>query len=224
VFNLIPGLPLDGGRMLRAVVWWFTGSYERGTTAASFVGQVLAILLVMSGIAVTLDGDVGGLFLAALGYYLFVRARAGMAEVALRRALNGLTVRSLWLETLPQVARDVTVGEFIRNLAADEVSADPHFMVVDDGVIWGLMPASAALGADARAWESLTVGDVMTPIDKIEKLSYQTEVLRAMEAIYASNVSELPVIDDNVVQGFVGRDALLRFVASRLALYGGQTT
>jgi hypothetical protein len=60
----------------------------------------------------------------------------------------------------------------------------------------------------------------MTPIDRLEKLSYQTEIMRAMEAVFASDTSELPVVDNNEIQGFVGRDALMRFVASRLAANG----
>ncbi|HQR39137.1 MAG TPA: site-2 protease family protein [Blastocatellia bacterium] len=224
VFNLLPGFPLDGGRVIRAAVWRVTGSYERGTAVASFAGQAIAILVVMIGIAIALGGDFSGLFIAVIGYYLFTRARASMGEVVLRRALHGLTVQSLWLETLPQIARQATVGEFIRELTPDGTAVDPHYMVVDGGIIWGVVPASRALLADPGEWDTLHVSDLMTPIDKLEKLSYDTEIVRAMEAIYASGANELPVVSDNVVQGFVGRDALLRFVASRVSMDTGQAT
>jgi len=147
-----------------------------------------------------------------------------MGEVVLRRALHGLTVQSLWLEALPQIARQATVGELIRELTPDGTAVDPHYMVVDGGIIWGVVPASRALLADPGEWDTLHVSDLMTPIDKLEKLSYDTEIVRAMEAIYASGANELPVVSDNVVQGFVGRDALLRFVASRVSMDTGQAT
>ena len=94
-------------------------------------------------------------------------------------------------------------------------------MVVDEGVIWGLIPVSRVTRIDPDRWTGLTVGDLMTPIDQVEKLSFQTDIVRALEAVAASDVNELPVVDANVVQGFVGRDALMRFVASRLASESG---
>jgi Zn-dependent protease len=218
-FNLIPGAPLDGGRILRAIVWRATGSYERGTLASSIAGQAVGALVIMAGLAVTFAGDFTGLLIGLVGYYLLMRARASLGEVALRRALEGLTFRNLWLDTLPQIERSAKLTDFLRELAPS-VTTDPHFMVVDNGVIWGLLPASRVLRIDARKWDELSVGDVMTPIDRLEKLSYQTEIMRAMEAVFASDTSELPVVDNNEIQGFVGRDALMRFVASRLAANG----
>ena len=219
LFNLVPGAPLDGGRVLRSMVWKLTGSYERGTLVASMVGQGVGALVIMFGLAITFLGNLSGLLIGVVGYYLLVRARSSLGEVALRRALEGLTVRNLWLDSLPPIERATKLTEFLRQLAPSPTS-DPHFMVVDGGVIWGLLPASRVLRIDARKWDDLSVGDVMTPIDRLEKLSFQTDIMRAMEAVMASETSELPVIDGNEVQGFVGRDALMRFVASRLTTNG----
>ncbi len=222
VFNLVPGFPLDGGRAMRAVIWWLTGSYEKGTTTAAVTGQVVAALLLMAGIATVLAGNLEGLMLGFAGLYLLGRARASLGEVAMRKALAGLTVQNLWLETLPQVERSTTLVEFLRQLPPSREGApDPHFMVVDEGVIWGLIPVSRVTRIDPDRWTGLTVGDLMTPIDQVEKLSFQTDIVRALEAVAASDVNELPVVDANVVQGFVGRDALMRFVASRLASESG---
>lgn len=222
VFNLVPGFPLDGGRAMRACIWWLTGSYEKGTVAAAVTGQVVAALLLMAGIAAVLAGSFEGVMLGFGGLYLLGRARASLGEVAMRRALTGLTVQNLWLETLPQVERTTSLVEFLRQLPPSREGApDPHFMVVDDGVIWGLIPASRVTRIEPDKWAGMTVGDVMTPIDRVEKLSFETEIVRALEAVAASDVNELPVVDANVVQGFVGRDALMRYVASRLASESG---
>jgi Zn-dependent protease len=218
IFNLIPGAPLDGGRVLRAAVWWMTGSYEKGTAVSAVVGQAFGALVMMVGLAIAFAGDLSGILIGLVGYYMLTRARSSLGELALRRALAGLTVRNLWLTTLPTVERSETLSGFLDRLGPDrEIGDDPHFMVVDNGVIYGLLPASRVMQIDSRQWDATTVGALMTPIDKVEKLSYQTDIMKAMEAIYASEMNELPVVDENVVQGFVGRDALLRFVASRLA-------
>lgn len=222
LFNLVPGFPLDGGRAMRAVIWWLTGSYEKGTVTAAVTGQIVAALLLMAGIATVLAGNLEGLMLGFAGLYLLGRARASLGEVAMRKALEGLTVQNLWLETLPQVERSTSLVEFLRQMPPSREGApDPHFMVVDEGVIWGLIPVSRVTRIDPDRWTGLTVGDLMTPIDQVEKLSFQTDIVRALEAVAASDVNELPVVDANVVQGFVGRDALMRFVASRLASESG---
>jgi Zn-dependent protease len=222
LFNLAPGLPLDGGRMLRAAVWWVTSSLDRATRVASIAGQVVAALCMMVGIAIFLLGDPFGLLIAFLGYYLYSRARASGFELSVRRALNGLTVGSMWLDTLPQVERSTTLLEFARQIGPglDGVT-DQHFMVVDEGVIYGVVAVSHVGRIPAANWPTSRVEDVMKPIADLEKLSFQTEIFRALEAMTRSEIGELPVVENNAVQGFVGREALLRFVSSRIAAQSG---
>jgi Zn-dependent protease len=218
VFNLLPGLPLDGGRIFRAVAWWATGSFEKGTKIAAAGGVALSGLLLMVGLALLLSGYVDGLWVGFIGIYLYGRARMSRFELDIRMALDGLTVGSMWLRTLPQVERSLTLDQFARELAPTlDGSEDPHFMVVDEGVIWGIVAASYLNRVDAGLWSVTKVGEVMAPIAKVEKLSMQTEIMSAIELMNASEVGELPVIENNAVQGFVGREALLRFVSSRVA-------
>jgi Zn-dependent protease len=222
VFNLAPGLPLDGGRMLRAALWRVTGSLDRATRIASIAGQVVAALCMMVGIAIVLLGDPFGVLIAFLGYYLYSRARASGFELSVRRALNGLTVGSMWLDTLPQVERSTTLLDFARQIGPglDGVT-DQHFMVVDEGVIYGVVAVSHVGRIPAAQWPTSRVEDVMKPIADLEKLSFQTEIFRALEAMTRSDIGELPVVENNAVQGFVGREALLRFVSSRIAAQSG---
>jgi Zn-dependent protease len=222
LFNLAPGLPLDGGRVLRAAVWQATGSFDRATRVASLGGQVVAALCMMAGLAIFLLGDPFGLLIAFLGYYLFSRARASGFELSVRSALEGLTVASMWLDTLPQIERSTTLLEFARQIGPglDGVT-DQHFMVVDEGVIYGLVAVSHVGRIPAAQWPTARVEDVMKPISEFEQLSFQTEIFRALEAMTRSDIGELPVIENNAVQGFVGREALLRFVSSRIAAQNG---
>jgi Zn-dependent protease len=221
-FNLAPGLPLDGGRVLRAVVWWLTGSYERATRVAAFGGVAVAGLLMMAGLALVLTGAFDGLWVALVGFYLYSRARASRFELVLRSALNGLTVASMWLHTLPQVGRSTTLEGFAQELSPiGEEATDPHFMVVDEGIIWGVVAASHLARVDRGRWKATTVGDIMTPIGSLQQLSFRTDIMRALEAMNSSDVGELPVVENNTIQGFVGRDSLLRFVSSRIASENG---
>ena len=222
VFNLAPGLPLDGGRVLRAVVWWLTGSYERGTRIAALAGMGIAGLLMMGGLAMVMAGTFDGLWIAFIGFYLYTRARASRFELMVRSALNGLTVASMWLHTLPQVERSTTLEEFAGEVGpVPEDAPDPHFMVVDGGVIWGVVAASHLARVERGRWRGSRVSEIMTPIGTLEKLSPGTDIMRALEAMNSSDVGELPVIENDAVQGFVGRDSLLRFVSSRIASENG---
>jgi Zn-dependent protease len=222
IFNLAPGLPLDGGRMLRAAVWWVTSSMDRATRVASIAGQVVAALFMMGGIALFLLGEFLGVLITFLGYYLYSRARASGFELSVRRALNGLTVASMWLDTLPQVEGSTTLLDFARQIGPglDGVT-DQHFMVVDEGVIYGVVAVSHVGRIPAAQWPVTRVSDVMKPIADLEKLSFKTEIFRALEAMTRSEIGELPVIENNAVQGFVGREALMRFVSSRIAAQNG---
>jgi hypothetical protein len=217
IFNLLPGLPLDGGRVLRAVAWHITGSFEKGTRIAVGGGVALSALMLMLGFALLLAGQLDGLWIGFIGFYLYGRARMSRFELDLRRALDGLTVSSMWLRTLPQVERGLTLDRFAHDIAPGlDGSEDPHFMVVDGEVIWGLVSVSQLGKVDPSLWPITRVGEVMTPIAKVEKLSMETGIMRAIEAMNSSDVAELPVIENNAVQGFVGREALLRFVSSRV--------
>lgn len=222
VFNLAPGLPLDGGRALRAVVWWMTKSYERATRIAATAGQGLAALCLMGGLAMLFAGNGNGLILAIVGLYLYTRARASKTDAHVRAALEGLTVASMWLDTLPNVERSATIADFFRDAGpAIDASTDPHFMVVDDGVIYGLVAFSQAARVDRQRWETTSIGDVMVPIARFETLTFQTDIVRALEAMTRSDIGELPVVENNAVQGFVGRESLVRFVTSRIAAQNG---
>jgi CBS domain-containing protein len=208
--------------MLRAAVWWVTSSLDRATRVASIAGQVVAALCMMVGIAIFLLNDLFGLLIAFLGYYLYSRARASGFELSVRRALNGLTVGSMWLDTLPQVERSTTLLEFARQIGPGlDGMTDQHFMVVDEGVIYGVVAVSHVGRIPAANWPTSRVEDVMKPIADLEKLSFQTEIFRALEAMTRSDIGELPVVENNAVQGFVGREALLRFVSSRIAAQSG---
>jgi Zn-dependent protease len=214
IFNIVPAFPLDGGRLLRSVLWKLTGQHDRATNMVAVVGQAIAALTMMVGLAITFSSGADGLWLIVVGFYLYSRARVGRQEASMRKALAGYTVRNLWLDPLPQIEPLASLAQLAEQGGA---GADAKFMVVADGVIWGLVGGPHLEKVEPAQWNRVVVRDVMTPIGSLEQLSYETDIVRALEAVSRSELGELPVVEGNVVEGFVGIDSLLRFVRSRLA-------
>src|SRR5262249_4192441 len=122
MFNLIPGFPLDGGRVFRAIVWGITKDYSRATRIAAGSGQVVAYSMIVIG-ALTilkdygpLGGTIGGMWLAFIGWFLLTAARQSRAQVDARGALKGLRVSDIMTSNLPTVGREISLEDYAREI------------------------------------------------------------------------------------------------------------
>ena len=116
VFNLIPGFPLDGGRVLRAVIWGFTGSFQRATAAATGAGQSVAYIFIMIGISIGLTGNfVGGLWIAFIGWFLLNAAQSTAAQAKLKFALAGIKAGDVMTTDYLRIPRGISIAELVEN-------------------------------------------------------------------------------------------------------------
>jgi Zn-dependent protease len=135
-FNLIPGYPLDGGRVLRALIWWKTGDADRSTKAAAQVGQVFAFGFIALGIFRYFGGaGVGGLWMAFIGWFLLQASRESYVQVGLAHALKGVQVSDLMTQDCPTVDGWLNVQNFVEHELLR--TGRRCFMVVDKGEITG---------------------------------------------------------------------------------------
>ncbi len=209
IFNLVPGFPLDGGRVLRAFLWWATGDLYRATRNASWVGQGVAFLLVAWGVLRALGGDLGGLWVALIGWFLLQAARATSADALVRHALRGVFVRDLMRTRFEDVPADMSLGRFVR--ACLLRGAQTVWPVTRAGEVVGLVSLAdvAAVPEDAR--DQRPVGDVMHPIE--QPLRPDGEGTEAVRALAAADVEALPVVDHGKVVGLLHRGDLVRWLA-----------
>ena len=179
LFNLIPALPLDGGRVLRSALWYFRGDLAWATRVAADIGQGFGYLFIGLGIAMLiLYGAFSGAWLAFLGWFLLQAARAEARYIATEEALEGLRVRDLMVRDPVTVDPDLTIGQFM-----DEVAWSRRFTtypVVDDGRPVGLIAFRSVSAVPRQEWDTRRVRESMIPLDEVPQL---TEDERAVDAL-----------------------------------------
>lgn len=221
VFNLVPGFPLDGGRVLRAALWAFTGDLYRATRWASAAGRGFALLLIGSGIAMFLglrvpffgSGVVGGLWLALIGWFLHGAATLSYRQLLAQRSLAGLPVSRLMVSDIATVNPETPLSTFIDDYLIAHQQAS--FPVVQNGRLVGLADFEHVRKLPPGARSGRTVGEIMTPASDLTVITPGSAVADALEAISRRPIDPLAVVADSEVRGLLRRDDILRWLALR---------
>jgi CBS domain-containing protein len=221
-FNLLPGFPLDGGRVLRALVWGVTGSQLRATQLASYVGQGIGFLLILWGLAQVLGGAfLNGLWTAFIGWFLNGAAEQTRQAQEVRQSLAGVPVQAL-MDTRPATARpDLRLDEFVYEYVVRQ--GRRALPVCGDGRLVGLVSITDARGVPRDAWPTTTVDRVMTR-EPLKTVSAQTSLETALALLAEGDFHQLPVVDAaGQLVGLLSRSDILRYLRYR-DLTGGPPT
>jgi Zn-dependent protease/CBS domain-containing protein len=216
-FNLIPGFPLDGGRLFRALVWRWTGSFRRANEAASFTGQLVAFGFIGWGILTVLGGNViGGMWIAFIGWFLQNAAAASHGEATMREMLRDVTVGQAMTRDCQRVER----GSSLDRVVHEEVLGAGRrcFVVTEAGRLVGLLTLHEIKAIPKDRWAVVTVGEVMTPADKVTVVDPKTDLLAALEKMDDANVAQMPVVEAGELLGMIGREQVLHYVRVRAEL------
>jgi Zn-dependent protease/CBS domain-containing protein len=219
VFNLIPGFPLDGGRILRSVIWAATHDLHVATRWASAVGQAIGWFFVFLGVAIAFGanvpffgrGLVAGMWLAFIGWFLSSAAAATWRRQLMQEVLEGLTVARLMRPAGPALRPDTSVASFVGDwlMRGDERA----FPVVDEeGRLLGIVSLADVRTAPKDAWDTMTVSQVMTPRDRLVTAAPRDDVSRSLEKMMRADVSQLPVLDGDRLVGMLLRRDVARWI------------
>jgi Zn-dependent protease/predicted transcriptional regulator len=219
VFNLIPGFPLDGGRILRSAIWAITHDLHVATRWASAVGQAIGWALVFLGIAMAFGaqvpffgrGFVSGLWLAFIGWFLSSAAAATWRTQLMHEALEGLSVSRLMRPAARSVPAGVDMATFVHEWL---MRSDDHaFPVVDEsGRVIGLITMRDVRGVPRDAWASVPVARVMTPFERLVTTSPREGLADAMDKLTRAGVNQLPVYDGGALVGMLHRGDIARWI------------
>jgi predicted transcriptional regulator len=218
VFNLLPGFPMDGGRVLRSILWALSGNFRVATRLAASLGRGMAFLLIAAG-AITilqpagwpLTGDpIGGLWLIIVGLFLNNAAGQTQRQVRLLDKLRGFKAEQLLQEAVPVVAADSTIREFVYDLpnGPDDVAS----FVTRDGRIAGLLPRDRIRQVPAAQWGTVTASDIMVSAEQIAPANPDEDAAALLQRMDAQGLPALPVVRDGTVAGLVTRAALFRLL------------
>lgn len=215
-FNLIPGFPLDGGRVLRAILWWRSGNPIGATRIAATVGQVVAAVLIGLGfLSFVSGGGFGGLWLAFIGLFLIDAARAAALDIGVREDLRGMRVADVMSQDCLTIPRDMPLAEVAEQMLQ---AAKRCVFVLDDDRVAGLMTPRELRGVPRDRWASVAAGQAMKPIDALHRIEASAPLSEALDAIAQEDVNQLPVLDRGRITGVVSRDQIVRLIALRTEL------
>ncbi|MBE9513346.1 MAG: site-2 protease family protein [Chloroflexi bacterium] len=226
VFNLIPGFPLDGGRLFRATLWHFTGDFRRSTRIATRVGRGVGYAFIGGGIIIAALALVGlapfglnwfsGVWIAFIGWFLQNAASTSYQQTELREKLRRFTSAQLMITNFPVVSPDITLGELVENYIFP--SGHRFFMVANGDRFEGILTLGNIKPVSRQAWGVTQVKEVMTPLDKLRSVHPSQDALSVLEQMNESNINQVPVVSEERIIGLITRDDLIRFLRSHAEL------
>ncbi len=219
LFNLLPGFPLDGGRVFRAIVWGVTKDFARATKIAGTSGKVVAYGMIVFGawLGMTKGQWTSGLWLAFIGWFLLNAAQESVAQVAIRETLSGLHAADVMSHEIPTVPRNMSLEEYGHEVT--RTGRRCHLVTTDDRLM-GMMNVNALNSVPRNDWGNMSVQAVMIPRDKILWARPEEPLLGLLERLVSADVNQMPVVTDTEndgahIIGMITRDSILRVMQAR---------
>jgi len=215
VFNMIPGFPLDGGRVLRAIIWWITGNASRAIRIATGVGQLVAFAFIIVGLFRFFNGaGFAGLWLTFIGWFLLDAARSSYTQFELIDKLRGVRVGDVMTKEWPTVEADTTLQTFVDDYLLR--SGHRAYIAEDNGRPAGMITVHEVKHTQREKWRELKVADVMLLLTKLHAVRPTANLNDALETMGREDVNQLPVMSNGHLEGIVSRSHILRLVQTRI--------
>ena len=222
LFNLIPGFPLDGGRVLRAGLWAWGKDFYRATKQAAVVGLGFGVLLGLLGLALLVGALIGKLdssmvstggWVVFIGMFLFAAALASRRQATLRHSLATIPVRDLMVRTVTSIPAQCSLDEAVTQYF--QLHGFGSFPVLDGGQLAGLITVDEIQAVPSAMWPWRQVGQVMRPLSSSLIVGPDVSVIQAMECMAQDGWDQLVVMQDRQIIGLVTQSAIARFLQLR---------
>ncbi len=214
LFNMIPGFPLDGGRVLRSIVWGVTGNLRRATRIASVAGQAVAWTLILLGITLAIRGIlVSGLWFAFIGWFLHSAAVRGYQQVVMKEMLQDVKAAELMTTDFETVDPELTVDELIHDHMLKK--GRRTFLVQDKGRAVGIVCLEDVKSVSSDERKSKTVREIMTPESELHTVSPFDDANTVLAKLNEEDVHQVPVIERGQLVGVVCRSDVIRHLQLR---------
>lgn len=216
VFNMVPGYPLDGGRVLRALAWWATGDPGRATRVAARGGQAVAFAFIVLGLVrFFFGGGLGGLWIAFIGWFLLSAAAESYGRVEVTERLRGLRVADVMQRDCARVEGEAKVQQVVDDLLR---TGRRCFVVVEGTAVVGLLTAHEVKAVPRSRWEEVAVAEAMRPLAQLRVVTPESTVADALDTMAREDVHQLPVIVDGRLEGVISRGDVVRVLKTRQEL------
>jgi Zn-dependent protease/CBS domain-containing protein len=218
-FNMVPGYPLDGGRVLRAIIWWITRNADRSTRLASQIGEAVAFAIILLGLFqfFTEHGNFGGLWLAFIGWFLLDAARNTYTQAGLISELRGRSVAEIMDRNCATVEAYLSLQDLV----------DEYFLrrglrgyvVAHNDQVVGFITPHEVKGVARELWPQTSVQAAMRPLNQLRTVTPETPAIQALKLMGRDNINQLPVVSDGHLEGVFSRAHVLRFLHAHAELH-----
>lgn len=208
IFNILPGFPLDGGRVLRSIAWKRTGSFRRATRIAAGVGELFGYTLIIAGVAILLAGGLlDGIWLAFIGWFLLTAARGESQGQQLEGVLKRLVARDVMREDFVSV----TPGTPLKDIVDDYMVShgERAVMIANDGAVAGILTVSDIRRTPRDLWENTPAQRVMTPRANVVTVAATRPAVEVLVLLGEKGLNQVPVLEDGRMVGMVTRREIL---------------
>ncbi len=211
LFNLIPGLPLDGGNILKAIVWKVTGNPYKGVKFASIVGQLFGWVAIASGLLpIVTDGNFNNFWNLLIGSFLLQNAGKSAQFARVQERLDGLTVADAVTPNSPIIAADISLREFVDRRTIDGSNWQKFLAIDDRGYLVGELSLDALKTVPTEQWSETLVSQLMRPVEQSTIIAADVPLLQAIEQLETKQVMALSVTDrDGILVGLLEKAAVI---------------
>ena len=217
LFNLIPGFPLDGGRVLHSIVWRLTGNLRQASRVARLSGQVIAYLFILLGIWLFFAGDLlDGIWFGFIGWFLLSAAQSATAQDMLTSVLRGVTVGEVMHPKPATVPADISLQHLVD--ASFLPGGLRYALVMRGEKLVGLITLSDISHIPRDEWGQVLVSQAMIPLARLHVATPQQSLSDVLPFLAGRDVNQLPVADNGALVGILSRDAIVGYLEVRRSL------
>lgn len=210
IFNLIPGFPMDGGRVLRSILWEWKKNYFYATRIASSIGQRIALFFIFFGLFSIFIGFQGGLWLMLIGWFIYTVAQASYQQASLQEALAGVKVKDVMIKDMVIISSQLTLDEAVDGYFLKYGYGG--FPVFDDQKFLGVITLKEVKDVSREDWQKVKVSDVIETHKKAWEISPENNVMAALNLMITEDKGRLVVVENNKVVGLITRNGIARYV------------
>ena len=217
VFNLIPGLPLDGGRVLRSIAWKITGNIQKSTRIASYAGQAMAFVFILLGIAAFFTGNFfNGLWSIFIGWFLLNAAQTANTQILLQNTLQGVSVDKVMNPRPVAVPANISLQKLVDEYFVPQgLQAAP---VVQGEYLAGLITLTDIARVGRERWAYTPVGHVMRLLEQVYITTPEQPLHDLLEVMVTRGINQIPVVQDGRLVGLLSRESILCYLQVRESL------
>jgi len=213
-FNLIPGFPLDGGRVLRSILWWRNHDLRRATKIASNIGRGVGYLFIFGGIFYLFQGLwLNGVWLALIGWFLENTAAGSYQQVALMDMIRGHTAQEVMTRDCPSISPELTIDTLLNEHVL--TMGRRCFPVTIDSRVLGVVTLRDIREVPRFQWTTKKVSEIMTPFGNLKSVSPDEDLTTVLKVLTEADINQVLVLNNGNIDGIISRDNLLAFIKLR---------